>query len=190
MPGGYTGTSFDFLAAPDEAFGVLDGAGHLPVAQSATMYRDLSRALSDVAGKVRDSARVLLEANEGAAGEAARAHLERLALVGDAADAEATLAMNALYDQADQVAMVRTEVEGAQRNVAAAQELGVTPDPSITASANANLRDEARQAAAAAGNLYQSNVNHNYTAAFQPFDPPPAAPVDAGGGSNGWKAAV
>lgn len=182
MPGGYPGTSFDFLGAPEEAFGVLDGPGHVPVSEASQMYRGLSRAFVDAAAKIRSAARVLVEANEGAAGDAARTYLVRLAVVGDEARAEADLATEALYDQADQVAMVRTEVEAAQQQVAASQELGATADLSITASANANLRDAAQQAAGEAGNLHQTNVNHNYSAAFQPFEPPPAAPVDTSAG--------
>lgn len=164
---------------------VLQGAGHPVVSDAALRYRLVGNALMGAAEQLRGAGRSLSEAYEGTASEGARAHLHKLAALGDVAEAEAQLSHRALTDQAQHVAAVRSE-------------LAALPDPEMFAAdptmpvGIAPAHDEAARIAT----LYQDNTNVNLGTAFSPFQPPtapqigPTAALPGGGPGGGLSGGV
>ncbi len=192
----YPGTQLPFEHWPLKQLRdpVLDGPGSGAVEFAAGVYTDLAEGLAKAADGLRAVLLAAQGAHEGAAAEASCQHIARLTRVGDDGAVQARLAAIALQDQAAFHTRVRTDMQA----LAKADDLSGRL-PSVPTNVYERAEESARVAAVDAAERYQSNTNHNFSATFQSFDPPPEAKPDvstaspvpdagwpgAGGGSGG-----
>jgi hypothetical protein len=191
MPAGdYPGTQVPFSCWPLAQLRdpVLQGPGAGGIEAAAVVYEQLADKLADASERLRATLRIAQASHEGDAAEASKQHIQRLTVAGDVGAAQARLAAIALLDQAAYHARVRNDMQ-AVPPVADPP----PPDGPILSAEQLHYqqqREEARVLAAEAAERYQSNTNHNLTATFQIFDPPPESGLDVSAGPSprdpGW----
>ncbi|HVL86138.1 MAG TPA: hypothetical protein VM367_17880, partial [Pseudonocardia sp.] len=169
-----TGYSYECRNPEELRAEVLTGAGHVPVSEAARTALDIGSMFGEARSGLEAVRGALREARAGAAAEAGLAHLERLGQVAELGQAQGILSHNALVDQGNHVAAVRNRVESLQPVAA--------PPPTNVSRAVETAFHEYQLAVARAVTGYQDSSNTNYLSLWQPFDPPPAAPVDTSAG--------
>lgn len=156
---------------------VLAGPGIGGMGDAADRYRHLADTLQRATDDLRAAMRGAQGAHDGAAAEASRQYVERLAAVGELGAGQARIAVGALEDGASYYSRVADDMRALQTTDLP------TPRNVAHAEAQAQAVDELRVLAVEAAQRYESNANWSAGRTFQPFDTPVLAAPGEGGGA-------